>query len=118
MRRRRSSDSGAATAELAVAFPAVLLLIMLALTALTAVVTQLKCADAAREAARAAARGDSGVRAGQRAAPPGASVRVVPGAGGTVYAEVSARIRGFGPLLPRLTVSGSATALEEPGVTP
>lgn len=51
-------DDGGAAAELAVATPAVMVVLTLCLGALTAGVTQLALADAAADAARAIARGD------------------------------------------------------------
>jgi hypothetical protein len=48
-----------ATAELAVAMPAVLLVLALALSALTAAVDQIRCVDAARVVVRLMARGEA-----------------------------------------------------------
>ncbi len=56
-----------ATAELAVAMPAFVLVVVLALSAISAGVTQLRVTDAARVAARAAAIGQDPVAVGQRA---------------------------------------------------
>ena len=50
-------DSGSATAELAVALPAIMLLLMAGMGAIVAVTTKLGCVAAARDAALAAARG-------------------------------------------------------------
>ncbi|MBV1851932.1 TadE/TadG family type IV pilus assembly protein [Catellatospora tritici] len=52
-------DRGSATAELAVALPAVVLLLVAGLGAVAAVTTKLGCTAAARDAALAAARGDT-----------------------------------------------------------
>ncbi len=95
--------------------PALVLMIFIAMTAVTAVLTQLRCVDAAREAARAAARGESGVAAGRRVAPEGASVAVTE-AGGTVRAEVRTRIHPLGGRLPGLEVDATAVAAVEPGL--
>lgn len=110
----RRADEGSVTAELAVGLPAVILLMLAALTAVSAVITKLECVDAARQAARAAARGDSGTVAGGRAAPSGASV-AVDTSGGRVRATVRAPVRPLGAHLPTFTVSADAVAEPEPG---
>jgi Flp pilus assembly protein TadG len=108
------ADRGSTTAELAVAFPVVVLLLLAGLTGVSAVLTKLRCVDAAREAARVEARGESGEAAGQRAAPDGAavSVRVE---GGDVHVVVRSRVRPLVPLLPSFTVEGFAIAAAETG---
>ncbi len=68
-----------ATAELALAIPAVVLVLVVSLAAIAAGVDQVRCVDAARAAARSLARGDAvGVAQGlaRGAGPPGASVSV------------------------------------------
>ncbi len=84
------------TAELAVAVPAVVLVLALCLAAVRVAVDQVRCVDAARIAARAAARGDpieqvtglgrsaapEGARVEVHAAPLGAAVTVSADAGG------------------------------------
>jgi hypothetical protein len=67
------------TAELAVAVPAVVLVLALCLAAVRVAVDQVRCVDAARIAARAAARGDPVERVvalARSAAPTGARVEV------------------------------------------
>lgn len=54
-----SADDGMVTAELAVALPAVVVIVVAAMTALFAVATQLRCTDAAATAARLVSRGES-----------------------------------------------------------
>lgn len=91
------TDRGSATAELAVALPAVVLLLATGIGAVAAVTVKLGCVAAARDAALAAARGD-GIAGG-------ASVEV---AGDTVTATVRRSIR--------VTVlTCTATAAREPG---
>jgi hypothetical protein len=107
------SDRGSVTAELAAALPIVVLLMLAGITGVSAVITELRCVDAAREAARSAARGEPGVPAGQRAAPSGASVLVATD-GDTVRATVRAPVRPLGPYLPGFTVEGTAVAAVEP----
>ncbi len=108
------ADRGSVTAELAMAFPVVVLLLLVGITAVGAVLTKLRCVDAAREAVRAAERGEPGQPAGQRAAPGGASVSVVV-EGDTVRAVVRAPVRPLVPLLPTFTVEADAVGAVEPG---
>ena len=80
------------------------------LAGLNAVVLQIRCVDAAREAARLTARGDDGVAAGRRAGPAGAVV--------TVRREgelLVARISTTSPLLPGITIAAEAVSVAEPG---
>jgi hypothetical protein len=106
------------TAELAVALPALTLVVATALTAIGAVIGQLRCGDAAAVAARLAARGESPVvvqAAFRAAAPAGASLRLSR-AGDTVSATVRA---GMGPLgfvdvLPYVHLAATSVAPEEP----
>jgi Flp pilus assembly protein TadG len=107
-------DSGTATAELAVVLPVLMLVAVAAMTAVSVLLAQLRCVDAAREAARAAARGEDPavVRSvAGRAAPEGAVVRVVV-SGTEVRVDVTA-VTGAG-ILPGLRVAGTAVALREP----
>lgn len=72
-----------ATAEFAVAIPAVALVLVLSLSAVMTVLDQVRCVDAARAAARAVARGDDAGEArlvGGRLAPPGAGIDIRRGA--------------------------------------
>lgn len=112
--RRRRSDRGSATAELAVGLPALMLLLITGLVAVGAVTTRLQCVDAAREAALAAARGEPGVAAGQRSAPAGAEVTVQV-SGDLATATVTAPVPLLGTRLPSMTVRASAVAAIEPG---
>ncbi len=115
--RRSGMDRGSVTAELAVGLPALVLLLLAGLTAVLVVLAKLECVDAAREAARAAARGDSGVTAGGRVAPHGATVSVGPD-GDLVRVTVRTAVRPLGGHLPGFTVSATAVAQPEPGVAP
>lgn len=94
--------------------PAVLVLLFAGLTAVGAVTAKLQSVDAAREAALAAARGEPGTEAGERAAPPGATVSVTVH-GDTVTATVRAPIPVVGARIPGGWVSASAVAAVEPG---
>ncbi len=93
--------------------PALMLMVLTGLTAVTAVRTQVQCLDAAREAARAAARGEPGLEAAGRVAPAGATT-VVAHQGDTVRASVRATVRPLGPHLPGFDITVSAVAAVEP----
>ncbi|WP_427384592.1 TadE family type IV pilus minor pilin [Janibacter sp. G56] len=85
-------ESGAATAEFAVAVPAVVFVLVVALSGIRLGLDQIRCLDAARSSVRMLARGDAegeALRVARRAAPDGASVRVAR-EGGTVAVEVTA----------------------------
>jgi Flp pilus assembly protein TadG len=113
----RSSDRGSVTAELAVALPVLLLLLLAGLTSVNAVATKMRCVDAAREAARAEARGEPGVATGERAAPDGAVV-TVDGQGDVVRAAVRTVVRPLGGRLPGFPVEAYAVAAREPDQAP
>ncbi|TDD70479.1 pilus assembly protein TadE [Jiangella aurantiaca] len=108
------------TAELAAGFPALVLVLLMAVWAVTIAAGHLRCTDAAREAARAAARGEDPavVRdVAAEAAPQGADV-TVDEIDGTVEVQVSVRMNMPGPLgdtLPAPTVSARSVALAEAG---
>ncbi|WP_412540871.1 TadE family type IV pilus minor pilin [Longispora sp. K20-0274] len=112
-RSRLTGDRGSATVELAACLPAMVLLLLAGLTAVLAVLGQVRCVDAAREAARAQARGSGGVEAGRRTAPE-ASISVTESAE-SVRARVVLAVRPLGLRLPRVTVSAEAVAAREPG---
>jgi Flp pilus assembly protein TadG len=105
-------DRGAFTAELAAGLPALMLLLLAGLTAVTAVLDQARCLDAAREAAVAAARGDTTADA-HRLAPPGARIEVG-GDAETVTVVVISRVRVLSTHLPALTVRAESHAAREP----
>lgn len=68
-----------ATAEFACAIPALVLVLVVALSAITTVTDQVRCVDAARATARALARGDDdavALEVGHRLAPPRAAFSV------------------------------------------
>jgi hypothetical protein len=97
--------------------PVVVILFLTGLTGVSAIVTKVRCIDAAREAARSAARGDPGIPAGQRAAPEGASVSVRV-EGDDVRATVRVVVHPLGPHLPGVVIDESAVAAVEPGSAP
>jgi hypothetical protein len=102
------------TAELAAALPALVLLLVAGVMAVSVAGVKIKCVSAARDGALSAARGDSGVDAARRVAPDGADVAVSVD-GDRAHATVTARVTPFGGLLPSIAVSASAVAAVEPG---
>src|ERR1700758_5676496 len=70
--------AGASTVEAALAIASLVVVLVLCLAGVTAVSTQVRCIDAAREAARLAARGDerSAVDAARGIAPVGARIQL------------------------------------------
>jgi hypothetical protein len=106
-----------ATAELALAIPAVVMVLALCLGALTFSVDQIRCVDAARAAARAASRGEDEVRVrglAQALIPSGSEVRVS-AVGGTDEVRVVVTAPRRMTWLPGLPpASAAATAPREP----
>ncbi len=112
-RPARADERGSATAELAAAVPALMLLVLASLSGIAGVITKLRCVDAAREAALATSRGESGEPAARRAAPRDATVTIRL-EGDLVRAVVQARVLPLGRHLPGITVQGEAVAALEP----
>jgi Flp pilus assembly protein TadG len=107
------------TAEIAVALPALLILVMASVTAVAVLTAQLRCFDAAREGARAAARGEPPAATrdiASRAAPRHAEV-IVTAAGDRVSVAVTTTVRLLSVRGPSITVQGRAVTAAEPGVT-
>ncbi|WP_443089461.1 TadE family type IV pilus minor pilin [Yinghuangia sp. ASG 101] len=78
-RSRRAKEGGYVTAEAAMAFPALVLLVLGLLTGVAAMAAQIRCVDAAQAGARAAARGeqtDRAVAAAEGLAPKGARTQL------------------------------------------
>lgn len=111
--RSHVRDEGMATAELAVALPVLMLLVLTAVYAVQVAGTRVRCLDAAREAARAAARGDPTAAAVARAVLPGSSV-TLRRRSRTVTATVTIRLRPLGSGLPPVLVTEQVTAHTEP----
>ncbi|MGN0063893.1 MAG: TadE family type IV pilus minor pilin [Nocardioides sp.] len=115
---RRRDESGAVTAELAVALPLLLALTVVLVWLVSLGAAQVRVVDASREAARVVARGDDVSRAtalARRIAPDGATVGVSH-EGGDVVVETSARVAPPGGVLGSLgsvTVSSRAVAVVE-----
>lgn len=108
-------ESGSATVEAALAVCTVVIVLAMALAGSAAVLAQLRCTDAAREAARLVARGEpeQAEQAARRVAPTGARIAVHV-QGDEVIVEVAAEPGGG--ILPGLSVRAEAVAVLEPGV--
>ena len=117
VQRGSSRERGSVTAEIAVALPALMIVLAVALWGVTAAAAQVACVDAARTGARAAARGESpaAVRtAVLKAAPPGARVTLTHNpltTHVTVHAAIQPPIRA---LFPPLQLRSDAAAATEP----
>jgi Flp pilus assembly protein TadG len=112
-RRWPGRDQGSFTAELAAGLPALMLLLAVGLTAVSAANAKGRCVDAARDGALAAARGEPARPAAARLAPDGAEIEIA-GDDETVTARVRASVRLPGSHLSLITVEGSAVAAREP----
>jgi hypothetical protein len=120
MSARRPQDGGMVTAEIAVALPALVLVLAVSLWAIRIASTQVACTDAARSGARAAARGEPlpAVRAAvARALPPGARISISRTRETT---RVDVAVPAHPPTasgLPPLLIRAHATAATEPAST-
>lgn len=110
---RIRDDRGGVTVEAAFAVASLLAVAMLCAVGIIAVIAQVRCIDAAREAARLAARGDEQAAVGvaRQIGPGGAQVDLRRD-GDRVVARVSAAM----PMLPGLALAAEAVAAIEPGV--
>jgi hypothetical protein len=112
-RRRPGDDAGSFTAELAAGLPALLVLLLVGLTAVSGVLTKLQVMAAAREGALVAARDGDGRAVATRQAPTGASI-TIGGNSDTVTVTVRAQIAVLGASVVRLTTTADATVAREP----
>jgi hypothetical protein len=117
---RRRTEAGAVTAELAVLLPVLLTLFLLALWSVGAVISNVRCIDAARDTARAAARGEPAQSAqsiGQRSAPANASITLTRRAN-DIQVTVTATHRWAGflsiPVKAQATVQSEGEAAHAP----
>ncbi|WP_328816832.1 TadE family type IV pilus minor pilin [Nonomuraea cypriaca] len=115
--KRRQASRGSVTAETAAMLPALMVVLAAALWAVQAVGVQLECVDAARAAARAAARGeplDQVSELARAATRPDAQVDIARDPE-TTKVQITVEVRpAWGPALPAVRVSASATADTEP----
>jgi len=108
------ADRGAVTVEAAIALPALVVVFCLILSGVAAVVGQLQCTDAAREAARLVTRGERPLaEEAVRSIAPSGSRLAVRGEGDTVTVEVLAE--PLGGMLPGLHLRAEAYGVLEPG---
>ena len=112
--RAAERDAGMVTVEAAVALCAFLTMLALILAGAAAMLDQLRCTDAAREAARLVAMGqpNRAATAVDAIAPQGATFTVAT-TGDTVTVAVTAN--PVGGLLPGVQVTAEAYAIREPG---
>ncbi len=104
-----------ATAELAASLPVLLLVLGVAISAVSVVSARIRAQDAAREAVRVVARGDSeSARRLVARLAPGATLEIGQ-AGDVVTARVRLTVHPVGTFLPALHVSVRAAAAREPG---
>ncbi|MGC5246682.1 TadE family type IV pilus minor pilin [Gordonia sp. DT219] len=98
------------TVEAAYAIAAIVAVLIVGVGAIGAVVTEIRCTDAAREVARLTAAGDAGARAaGARLAGTDATITVTE-EGEQIIVSVTDRVLS----LPGLTMSARAVAIREP----
>lgn len=111
----RTRESGMVTAELAVALPAVVLLLAIVLGSTRYAIDHIRCLDAAAAGARAAARGDSTPAIRElttRGAPPGAHTDIAT-EGDRVRVRITVPRSGPWPLSELPAPHAEATALRE-----
>ncbi|NRQ40214.1 hypothetical protein HII36_51595 [Nonomuraea sp. NN258] len=114
---KRAASRGSVTAETAAVLPALIAVLAAALWAIQAVTVQLECVDAARTAARAAARGEplDQVRTQARTALHQNAEIAITRDPELTQVEISLEVRPpWGPALPAVRVSATATAATEP----
>jgi Flp pilus assembly protein TadG len=114
MRSRPHGERGMVTAELAACLPVLVLMLAVAVSAVSVAGVRVRAQDAAREAARAAARGDPGQaqRLAQHAAP-GVALDITT-QGDEVVAVARVSVHPLARWLPGLTVTERAVAAVEP----
>ncbi len=111
LRRLLADETGMVTVEAAYAIAAIVVMVLIAVGAVAAVTTQIRCTDAAREVARLSAAGDAPGRAvAQRLVGDDARVSISDADDRVVVVEVRSGVA----MLPGLTVSARAVAAKEP----
>ena len=109
-RRSLRDDSGMVTAELAACLPVLVLLLAVALSAVTVAGARVRAADAAHEAARAVARGapELAAQLAEQSAP-GVRLRVTR-TGQSVAVVATMTVRPLGGWLPSVDVNETSSA--------
>jgi Flp pilus assembly protein TadG len=111
---RSDRDDGMVTAELAVCLPVLVLLLVVALGAVSVAAARIRVADAAREAARLAARGDeAGIARLIREDAPAIKIAISRSAA-QVTATATSHAGLIGSALPAVDVSATSVAALEP----
>lgn len=112
-RSRDPADRGMVTVETAICLGGVLIVLALVLAGLSALLGQIECTDAAREAARLVARGETeqARKVAEQIAPSGAAVTIAVTAD-TVTVTISAH--PVGDVLPGVSMHAEAYAVREP----
>jgi Flp pilus assembly protein TadG len=82
-----------ATVELAAAIPALVIMVLVCVAAISVAQLRVRCADAAREAARAVARGDPAAAPRLAAAAAGRSARIATSASDALQTRVTVTIQ-------------------------
>jgi Flp pilus assembly protein TadG len=114
MRFSRHEERGMVTAELAACLPVLVVVLAVAVSAVSVAGVRVRAQDAAREAARAAARGDPGqARQLPQQAAPGVVVDIT-NSGEEIVAVARITVHPLASWLPALTVSERAVAAVEP----
>lgn len=109
---RSSADLGSVTVEAALALTVLVVVLVSCLAGIGCVLSELRCADAAREAARLAARGDdAGARAAVGELAPSGAVLELAGTGDLISANVS--VSALGGTLPGVRIRAMAVAARE-----
>lgn len=115
--KKHQPSRGSVTAETAAMLPALMVVLAAALWAVQVVEAQLECVDAARAGARAAARGEplDEVRTLVRTATRPSAQITLERSPETTKVEVALEIApAWGPFVPAVTVTASATSANEP----
>ncbi|MGW6036732.1 TadE family type IV pilus minor pilin [Gordonia terrae] len=110
LRRLAADESGMVTVEAAYAIAAIVVTVLIAVGAIAAVTTQIRCTDAAREVARLSAAGDSSAREAARRLVGDAARLSISASDENVVVEVRSEVA----MLPGLTMSARAVAAKEP----
>jgi Flp pilus assembly protein TadG len=115
MMRANRDEGGMVTAELAACLPVLIVLLAVALSAVSVASARLRAQDAAREAARAAARAVHGDGSSGAAAAAAAGVQLaVTDTGATVRVTATLQAHLLVPFLPAVIVTEQAVAAREP----
>ncbi|MFT4397681.1 TadE family type IV pilus minor pilin [Gordonia lacunae] len=110
LRRLAGDESGMVTVEAAYAIAAIVVTVLIAVGAIAAVTTQIRCTDAAREVARLSAAGDASAREAARQLVGDAARVSISFSDEHVVVEVRSEVA----MLPGLTMSARAVAVKEP----